>query len=137
MQNAWVMEQKGFSFGEGRKRGRRSPAWRRGWRFFGIALLAALFLVILLREQHRLGTRQTRAGLLDAARAVDDYMAEHDGGCPKDLETAATHAGMKSALTDAWSRPLRLRCPGTRGDLTYELWSDGPDGKPGGLDRIE
>lgn len=93
--------------------------------------------MILFREQQRLGTRLTRAALLDAARSVDAYMADHDGGCPEDLETAATHAGLKNVPQDAWSRPFRLRCPGARGESAYELWSDGPDGLPGGLDRIE
>ena len=33
-------------------------------------------------------------------------------------------------------KPLRLSCPGAE-HARYDLSSDGPDGRPGGLDRIE
>jgi general secretion pathway protein G len=42
-----------------------------------------------------------------------------------------------STPSDAWGRPLRLICPSGRPGYEYELMSDGPDGEPGGLDRIE
>jgi len=64
-------------------------------------------------------------------------MADHDGGCPGDLAAAAAYGRFEQSPRDAWGRPLRLTCPGRREGFAYELISDGPDGKPGGLDRIE
>lgn len=99
--------------------------------------LAVIGLVVWvgMRERTRSGVRQTRAALLDARGRVDSYMAEHDGGCPPDL--SAVQFSKPEAPRDAWGRPLRLICPGKREGSLYELMSDGPDGKPGGLDRIE
>jgi len=38
-----------------------------------------------VRERRTAGVRQTRATLANTRRAVDAYMADHDGGCPSDL----------------------------------------------------
>jgi general secretion pathway protein G len=46
------------------------------------------------------------------------------------------YGGPEGAPRDAWERPLRIQCPG-RDRARYDLFSDGPDGLPGGLDRIE
>ncbi|MBK7580921.1 MAG: type II secretion system protein GspG [Myxococcales bacterium] len=90
-----------------------------------------------LRERTRAGVRQTRATLNDARAVVDSYMADHDGGCPAELGAVVQGSRFETTPRDAWGRPLRLICPGKREGAAYELMSDGPDGKPGGLDRIE
>jgi general secretion pathway protein G len=38
----------------------------------------------------------------------------------------------KSVPPDPWGRPYQYRAPGEHGD--FDLWSDGPDGQPGGGD---
>jgi general secretion pathway protein G len=38
---------------------------------------------------------------------------------------------------DAWGRVLRLTCPGRKDPQAFDVSSDGPDGEPGGLDRVE
>lgn len=101
------------------------------------AAVVGFIVVIGVRERRQAGIRQTRATLLDASHAVDSFMAGHDGACPPDLRTAAAYAKLKEPPRDAWGRPLRLVCPGRLEGSRYELMSDGPDGKPGGLDRIE
>ncbi len=103
-----------------------------------LGLLVVGFVVwIGARERERAGIRQTRATLLDVREAMDHYLAENDGGCPKDLDQLLGHGSFKSVPTDAWGRRLRLVCPVDRPGYDYLLMSDGPDGKPGGLDRIE
>jgi general secretion pathway protein G len=99
--------------------------------------IVGFVVVVAVRERRRAGVRQTRATLLDARGAVDAYMADHDGGCPETLGAVANYGHFEQAPHDAWGRPLRLTCPGRREGSSYELISDGPDGKPGGLDRIE
>ncbi len=95
------------------------------------------FVVLVgVRERNRAGVRQTRATLLDARAAVDSYMAKNDGGCPPNLEAVAALGAQEGVPRDAWGRPLRLVCPGRDELSAYDLMSDGPDGKPGGLDRI-
>lgn len=102
-----------------------------------VAGFLGLLVTIAVRERRRAGVRQTRATLLDTRQAVDAYLADHQGGCPPSLSDLAKYAGSQQVPRDAWGRPLRLICPGRREGSRYELMSDGPDGLPGGLDRIE
>jgi hypothetical protein len=105
---------------------------------FAIVLFSVLFVVLVgSRERRQSGVRQTRATLLSLRRAVDAYMAENDGACPPNLEKVLDYTSAKKVPSDAWGNPFRLVCPAHRPDERYELMSDGPDGKPGGLDRIE
>jgi hypothetical protein len=104
-----------------------------------LVVLAAFgfLIVVALREQHRSGVRQTRATLLSVRRAIDEFRADNDGGCPSPLEKAMSYGNFKAPPTDAWGHPLRFVCPGRHPGADYELSSDGPDGEPGGVDRIE
>lgn len=102
-----------------------------------VLLTLGVIVVVTVRERRRAGVRQTRATLLDARAAVDGYIADHDGGCPPDLGAVVSYGNFEQPPRDAWGRPLRLVCPARREGTTYDLMSDGPDGKPGGLDRIE
>jgi general secretion pathway protein G len=104
-----------------------------------VAVLLVIGLAVLLgtRERQRTGERSTRAALLIVRRAVDAYRADHDGKCPKQLEELESSSLLSELPSDAWGRPLRLLCPSRREGVAYDLSSDGPDGEPGGLDRIE
>jgi general secretion pathway protein G len=103
-----------------------------------VAILAVVGLAVLLgtRERQRTGERSTRAALLIVRRAVDAYRADHEGKCPKTLEELES-SYLSELPRDAWGRPFRLVCPSRREGVAYDLSSDGPDGEPGGLDRIE
>jgi general secretion pathway protein G len=102
----------------------------------GLSVLAILVL-FGMRERDRTGQRATRASLLVVRRALDAYRADHDGKCPLKLEELETGGYLLDVPNDAWGRPLRLTCPSRRPSLAYDLLSDGPDGEPGGLDRVE
>lgn len=102
-----------------------------------LLLLAGLITFIGAREREQSGIRETRATLLGVRQALDAYLAENDGACPASLEEVLVYGLFESAPKDAWGNSLRLVCPGRRPGERYELLSDGPDGKPGGLDRIE
>jgi len=96
------------------------------------------FIVILgVREHRRAGVRQTRATLIGVRYAIDAYRADNDGGCPPDLDKLSAYGNLKELPTDAWGHALRFTCPARREGAAYELSSDGPDGEPGGLDRVE
>jgi general secretion pathway protein G len=105
---------------------------------FFLALVVLSILVLLgIRERQRTGERSTRAALLVVRRALDAYRADHDGRCPKQLDELETARYLTDLPDDAWGRPLKLVCPSRREGVAYDLSSDGPDGEPGGLDRIE
>ncbi len=100
--------------------------------------LAALFVLIGVHEHREAGIRRTRATLLVVRPAIDAYMADHDGGCPPALSALPDqYARFKEPPTDAWGQQLRLVCPAEKLGKSYVLESGGPDGEPGGLDRIQ
>jgi len=105
--------------------------------FLVVSGVVGFVALVGVSERRASGVRQTRATLLGARRVVETYLADHDGGCPPSLDKAAEEAHAEGTPRDAWGRSLRLVCPGRWQGARYELMSDGPDGEPGGLDRIE
>jgi general secretion pathway protein G len=104
-----------------------------------LVVLGVLGFILILgvRERHSAGVRQTRATLIGVRRAIDAFRADNDGSCPSGLDKLSTYGNFKEAPSDAWGHALRFTCPAGREGDAYELSSDGPDGEPGGLDRIE
>ncbi len=104
-----------------------------------LLVLAAVVGIVLLRrrEEHAAALRATRASLTAATEAIDAFRADHGGTCPKVMTELVAQGYARDVPVDAWGRPLRLTCPGRRDPLGYDLASDGPDGLPGGLDRVE
>lgn len=105
--------------------------------FLWALLFLGLVALVGLRERRAAGERKTRALLRDVSHALDRYLAEHEGQCPRRFAQLHPYANFNDVPRDAWGNPLRLTCPSPRGDLPYQLSSDGPDGRAGGLDRIE
>lgn len=101
------------------------------------ALLVLLVVWIRSREERAAGVRATRATIDGAFRAVAAFRADHAGACPRELAELVAGGYCRDVPVDAWGRPLRLVCPGRRDAAGFELSSDGPDGAPGGLDRVE
>lgn len=103
----------------------------------GVLVLATL-VSVGMREHHQAGVRRTRATLLGVRAAIDAYMADHDGSCPPALSALPEqYARFKEPPSDAWGHQLRLICPADQQGKSYVLESAGPDGVPGGLDRIQ
>ena len=103
----------------------------------GAVVALALILWIRGREEHAAAVRATRASITSMYRAVARYRADHEGACPKELSELVVGGYSRDIPVDAWGRPLRLTCPGRRDPRGFEISSDGPDGIPGGLDRVE
>ncbi len=103
------------------------------------AVVVALLLILWIRarEERAAGVRATRATLTTTHRAVSAYRADHSGSCPRELGDLVTGGYQQGMPIDAWGRPLRLTCPGRRDPRGFDLASDGPDGVPFGLDRVE
>ena len=100
-----------------------------------VALLG--FIWIRSREERAAGVRATRATITTAHDAIAAFRADHGGACPKELGELVASGYAAEVPIDAWGRPLRLTCPGRRDPRGFDLASDGPDGEPFGLDRVE
>ncbi len=123
--------------------------WERRRGLFGVLgrarvrLVAGAIVVLLVivwirgREEKEAAKRATRASITNMHRAVSAYRADHAGSCPKELAELVTGGYARDVPVDAWGRPLRLTCPGRLDPQGFEISSDGPDGIPGGLDRVE
>jgi general secretion pathway protein G len=96
-----------------------------------------LIIVVRAREERAASVRATRASLTTVTRAVTSYRADHAGKCPTALGDLVALGYARDLPADAWGNPLRLACPGGRDKAGFEVSSDGPDGLPGGLDRVE
>ncbi len=81
--------------------------------------------------------RATRATLTTVDRALYAYRADHGAVCPRALGELVAQGYLRAEPLDAWGRPLRLACPGRKDPLGFDLSSDGPDGVPGGLGKVE
>jgi general secretion pathway protein G len=121
-----------------RRRGLFGVLGRARVRLVATALVALLVIVwIRAREERRAGVRATRATITTAHAAVSAFRADHNGACPKELGDLVAGSYAAEVPIDAWGRPLRLTCPGRRDVHGFDLASDGPDGVPYGLDRVE
>ena len=103
-----------------------------------LAVAAALAFVVWIRgrEQNAADVRSTRATITTASNAVASYRADHGGKCPPSLDDVVHGGYARDMPVDSWGHALRLTCPGRRDPNGFDLESDGPDGIPGGLDRL-
>jgi general secretion pathway protein G len=102
----------------------------------GVSVVTAL--VLLNRREHRESeVRATRATITMAMQAVAAWRADHDRTCPTSLADLVSAGYLHRVPRDAWGRPLRVVCPGRKDPRGFDVSSDGPDGEPGGPDRVE
>lgn len=102
-----------------------------------VIAVASLVITVAAREREQAGIRQTRALIVDVRRAVDLYLADHQGRCPASFEELVKASLLGASPRDAWGNPLTLICTGNHAGQNYRLVSAGPDGLVEGLDRIE
>jgi general secretion pathway protein G len=105
-----------------------------------IALVVGAFALVIFvrhREESLASIRATRASITTAERAIGAYRADHAGACPRELGELVAGGYAHDVPIDAWGRPLRFACPGRSDPRGFDVSSDGPDGVPGGLDRVE
>jgi general secretion pathway protein G len=102
-------------------------------------VLAALGTFVILRGRvaQAADVRATRATITTTIHAVAAWRADHDGSCPAALAELVSGGYMHRVPRDAWGHALRVTCPGRKDPRGFDVASDGPDGEPGGLDRVE
>jgi general secretion pathway protein G len=102
----------------------------------GVAMLG-VFLMLRGREKRAGDVRATRAAITSTLAAVGAWRADHDRACPRTLAELVSEGYLLEVPRDAWGRTLRVTCPGRKDPRGFDVSSDGPDGEPGGLDRVE
>ncbi|MBP9112052.1 MAG: type II secretion system protein GspG [Polyangiaceae bacterium] len=94
-------------------------------------------LISLWRNEERLSEiRATRTSNDRVWHALYAYRLDHASKCPGSLQELVGEGYLRSVPEDAWKRPPRFRC--NQGEaLSFEVFSDGADGVPEGIDRID
>jgi general secretion pathway protein G len=93
---------------------------------------------VLSRVEHRASeVRATRAEITTTIDAVAAWRADHDRSCPGSLADLVSGGYLSELPRDAWGRLLRVSCPGRKDPRGFDVSSDGADGEPRGLDRVE
>ena len=95
------------------------------------------FMVLRARERRAAEVRATRATITTTIRAIAAWRSDHDRSCPGSLADLVSEGYVHRVPRDAWGHALRVACPGRRDPKGFDVSSDGPDGEPGGLDRVE
>jgi general secretion pathway protein G len=109
----------------------------RARRVLVVLAVAAVFLLVRRRDRYASHVRATRATITMAVNAISAWRADHDRGCPGSLAELVSGGYLHRVPRDAWGRALRVTCPGRKDPRGFDVSSDGPDGEPGGLDRVE
>ncbi|HLK38124.1 MAG TPA: type II secretion system protein GspG [Polyangiaceae bacterium] len=121
-----------------RRRGVASLFIRARARQILLVLVAVGGFVLLHGYEHRVRcVRATRATIATASSALSAWRADHDRTCPGSLADLVAAGYLAELPRDAWGRVLRVTCPGRKDPRGFDVSSDGPDGEPGGLDRVE
>ncbi len=121
-----------------RRRGVRSLFMRaRGRQALLVVGAAGGIWVLSGLERSASQVRQTRAEITNTVTAVGAWRADHERGCPGSLVDLVSGGYLSELPRDAWGRPLRVSCPGRKDPRGFDVSSDGADGEPRGLDRVE
>jgi general secretion pathway protein G len=121
-----------------RHRGLRSLLARGRARQLVLAVCAIAALAWMRSRQRRVAeVRSTRATITTTIDGIAAWRADHDRACPASLADLVASGYLPDTPRDAWGHPLRVMCPGRKDPQGFDVSSDGPDGLPGGLDRVE
>lgn len=109
----------------------------RGRQLLAVALGLTAFVLTYRREHRAREIRATRATITVAGNAIEAFRADHDEHCPASLNDLVTGGYLHEVPRDAWGHPVRVGCPGRKRNRPFDISSDGPDGEPYGLDRVQ
>jgi len=79
----------------------------------------------------------TKSVLVTMSSAVETYLMDNNGDCPKDLEELYAEKIINKKPKDAWGQPLIYKCPGDHNKDTADIVSKGPDKKEGTEDDLK
>ena len=101
-----------------------------------LGLIAGAVGIAVINQLKKAKIKTARGDLKTIDRAIEIYMTDNTD-CPPELdELVASGELKKHSLEDPWGQPYQYQYPGSKDPSGYDLWSNGPDKKPGTEDDI-
>lgn len=101
-----------------------------------IGLLMGAVGVVAFSRYKKAQISTTAQIIKNLETAVQTYMMDNNGDCPKDLEELYTQKIVNKKPRDAWGQPLLFKCPGDHNKETADIESKGPDKREGTADDL-
>lgn len=102
-----------------------------------IGLLMGTVGVVAYNRFKKAQVSNTKTVLGNITTAVETYMMDNNGDCPKDLRELHTQKIINKEPKDAWGQELIYKCPGDHNKDTADVLSKGPDKKEGTEDDLK
>lgn len=102
-----------------------------------IALVVGGVGLVAINKFRDSQVKQAGAVVKTVEGAVEMYMMDHNGECPKDLDELKSARIINKEAKDPWGEPLVFKCPGEQNTDGADISSKGPDKKEGTEDDIK
>ena len=102
-----------------------------------IGLLMGAVGVVAFSRFRKAQVSTTKQVIKNLETAVQTYMMDNNGDCPKDLDTLYEQKIVNKKPRDAWGQPLIFKCPGDKNKETADIASKGPDKREGTEDDLK
>ena len=101
-----------------------------------IGLLMGTVGVVAYNRFKKAQVTNSRQILKNVETAIETYMMDNNGKCPKDLKELHTTRILNKDPKDAWGQELIFKCPGDHNKDTADIVSIGPDRREGTEDDL-
>ena len=101
-----------------------------------IGLLMGAVGVVAFGRYKKAQVSTTEQIIKNLETAVQTYMMDNNGDCPKDLDELYTQKIVNKKPRDAWGQPLLFKCPGDHNKDTADIESRGADKREGTEDDL-
>lgn len=107
-----------------------------------IGIIAAIAIPNVIRARDQAVIYRVRADIMNISQSLEMYNMDYgvypttEQGLEALVKNEQGHSYMDSIPKDSWGRPYHYRYPGVNNPVSYDLWSDGADGREGTPDDI-
>jgi general secretion pathway protein G len=101
-----------------------------------IGLLVGTVGVVAFNRFKKAQIKNAQTVVKNVEGAVEMYMMDNNGDCPKDLEELRAEKIIKKDPKDPWGQLLLFKCPGEQNTDGVDISSKGPDKEEGTDDDI-
>lgn len=102
-----------------------------------IGLLMGTVGVVAFNRYKKAQVTNTKQIIKNLETAVQTFMMDNNGSCPKDLNQLYTEKIVNKKPKDAWGQELVFKCPGDQNKESADILSKGADKREGTADDLK